>query len=40
MNEATALIVRSAENVHLIALANLHGEYAEVRSTDAVLSER
>lgn len=32
--------LRSAEDVHLMALANLHGEYAEVRSTDAVLSER
>lgn len=29
--------VRSAEDVHLMALANLHGEYAEVHSTDAVL---
>jgi nicotinamidase-related amidase len=28
---------RSAEDVHLMALANLHGEYAQVRSTDAVL---
>jgi nicotinamidase-related amidase len=28
---------RSAEEVHLMALANLHGEYAQVRSTDAVL---
>jgi len=30
---------RSAEDVHLMALANLHGEYAQVRSTDAVLRE-
>jgi nicotinamidase-related amidase len=29
--------LRSAEDVHLMALANLHGEYAEVRSTDEVL---
>jgi nicotinamidase-related amidase len=28
---------RSAEDVHLMALANLHGEYAEVRSTEEVL---
>lgn len=30
---------RSAEEVHLMSLANLHGEYAEVRSTDAVLDQ-
>jgi nicotinamidase-related amidase len=30
---------RSAEDVHLMALANLHGEYAEVRSTADVLSD-
>ena len=30
---------RSAEEVHLMALANLHGEYAQVRDTDAVLRE-
>ena len=29
--------LRCAEDVHLMALANLHGEYAEVRSTDEVL---
>ncbi len=29
--------LRSAEDVHLMALANLHGEYAEVLSTDDVL---
>jgi nicotinamidase-related amidase len=29
--------LRSAEEVHLMALANLHGEYAEVRTTDEVL---
>ena len=29
--------LRSAEDVHLMALANLHGEYAEVRSTGEVL---
>ena len=29
--------LRSAEEVHLMALANLHGEYAEVRTTDDVL---
>ncbi|MBD8545078.1 cysteine hydrolase [Oxalobacteraceae sp. CFBP 8761] len=28
---------RSAEDVHLMALANLHGEYAEVMSSDDVL---
>lgn len=28
---------RSAEDVHLMALANLHGEYAEVMSCDDVL---
>lgn len=30
---------RSAEDVHLMALANLHGEYAEVRSTEDVLRD-
>lgn len=30
--------VRSAEDVHLMALANLQGEYAEVRTTDEVLT--
>ena len=30
---------RSAEDVHLMALANLHGEYAQVRTADAVLRE-
>jgi nicotinamidase-related amidase len=29
--------LRSAEDVHLMALANLHGEYAEVRLTDDIL---
>lgn len=29
---------RSAEDVHLMALANLHGEYAEVRATDDVVA--
>lgn len=29
--------LRSAEDVHLMALSNLQGEYAEVRSTDEVL---
>jgi nicotinamidase-related amidase len=29
--------LRSAEDVHLMALANLHGEYAEVRPTDDIL---
>lgn len=29
--------LRSADEVHLMALANLQGEYAEVRSTDEVL---
>jgi nicotinamidase-related amidase len=29
--------LRSAEEVHLMALANLHGEYAEVRASDDVL---
>ena len=29
--------LRSAEAVHLMALANLHGEYAEVRTTEEVL---
>lgn len=31
--------LRSADEVHLMALANLQGEYAEVRTTDAVLQE-
>jgi nicotinamidase-related amidase len=31
---------RSAEDVHLMALANLHGEYAHVLSTDELLQER
>jgi nicotinamidase-related amidase len=31
--------MRSAEEVHLMALANLHGEYAEVRTTEEVLAE-
>jgi len=30
--------LRSAEEVHRMALANLHGEYAEVRTTAAVLA--
>ncbi len=30
--------LRSAEEVHLMALANLQGEYAEVRSTEQVLA--
>jgi len=30
--------LRSAEEVHLMALANLHDEYAQVRSTDEVLA--
>ncbi len=30
---------RSAEEVHLMALGNLHDEYARVRSTDEVLGE-
>lgn len=30
---------RSAEDVHLMALANLHGEYAQVRTTAAVLQD-
>lgn len=30
--------LRSAEDVHRMALANLHGEYAEVRTTAAVLA--
>jgi nicotinamidase-related amidase len=30
--------LRSAEEVHLMALANLHGEYAEVRATAEVLA--
>lgn len=29
--------LRRAQDVHLMALANLHDEYAEVRSTDAIL---
>jgi len=29
---------RSAEEVHLMALANLHGEYAQVLSTDDVIA--
>lgn len=29
--------LRGAEQVHLMALANLHGEYAEVRTADEVL---
>jgi nicotinamidase-related amidase len=32
--------LRSAEEVHLMALANLHGEYAEVRTTEEVLVEQ
>ena len=28
----------SAEEVHLMALANLHGEYADVRTTDDVIN--
>ena len=31
--------LRSADEVHLMALANLHGEYAEVRTTDDVLHQ-
>lgn len=31
--------LRSAEDVHLMALANLHDEYAQVRTTDQVLTE-
>lgn len=31
--------LRSAEDVHRMALANLHGEYAEVRTTEAVLAD-
>lgn len=31
--------LRSAEEVHLMALANLDGEYARVAATDAVLDE-
>ena len=31
--------LRSAEDVHLMALANLDGEYARVMNTDAVLRE-
>jgi nicotinamidase-related amidase len=30
---------RSAEDVHMMALGNLHGEYAEVRMTEDVLRE-
>jgi nicotinamidase-related amidase len=30
--------LRSAEEVHLMALANLHGEYAAVRTTDEVIN--
>lgn len=30
--------VRSAEEVHLMALANLHGEYAEIRTTAEILA--
>ena len=30
---------RSAEEVHLMALANLHGEYAQVLSTDDVIAQ-
>jgi nicotinamidase-related amidase len=32
--------LRSAEEVHLMALANLHGEYADVRTTGEVLREQ
>jgi len=31
--------LRSADEVHLMALANLHGEYADVRTTADVLGE-
>jgi nicotinamidase-related amidase len=31
-------MLRSAEDVHQMSLANLHGEYAEVRCTDEVLA--
>jgi len=31
--------LRSAEEVHLMALANLHGEYATVRTTEEVLGD-
>lgn len=31
--------LRSAEDVHLMALANLQGEYAQVRTTEEVLSD-
>jgi nicotinamidase-related amidase len=31
-------VLRTAEEVHLMALANLHGEYAEVRTTEEVCS--
>jgi nicotinamidase-related amidase len=30
--------LRSAEEVHLMALANLHGEYAQVLSTDEIIA--
>jgi nicotinamidase-related amidase len=33
-------IWRSAEDVHLMALANLHGEYAHVLSTDELLNQQ
>jgi nicotinamidase-related amidase len=32
-------MLRSAEDVHQMSLANLHGEYAEVRSTEEVLAQ-
>jgi nicotinamidase-related amidase len=32
--------LRSAEDVHLMALANLHGEYAHVLSTDELLNQQ
>jgi nicotinamidase-related amidase len=32
--------LRSADDVHLMALANLHGEYAQVLSTEALLHGR
>jgi nicotinamidase-related amidase len=32
--------LRSAQEVHLMALANLHGEYADVLSTDEILAGR
>jgi hypothetical protein len=31
--------LRSAQEVHLMSLSNLHGEYAEVRSTDEILRD-